>query len=105
MSTTITAPSPIRRPRRVLLTVGLATALAVGAGVGAVSLASSGGSSGSPSRPATVAAPKVDVDALFNDLVAMPLADQPNVVAALRPSARAQLQATGEALAQASFSH
>jgi hypothetical protein len=117
MSTTITnqpsdqatSPSearPVHHPRhRALLAVVVAAALGVGAGAAAVSLTSSSGDGAATSEvhtPASAApsvAPQVDVEAMWNELVTLPVHDQTAVVASLSPGVRAQLHTYTEAVA------
>jgi hypothetical protein len=51
------------------------------------------------------ASPKVDVQALWNDLSTLPASDEANVVVGLAPSVRAQLRAVAEGYAVAAEHH
>jgi hypothetical protein len=103
MSTTIATQPSIHHPRRrALLSVVLAAALALGVGVAAVGLTSSGGSSRQV-KPA--AATIVDARALWDELSALPASDRDNIVAGLVPAVRARLAATAESIAEAAENH
>lgn len=102
MSTTIANRPSIPHPhRRTLLSVAIVAALALGGGVAAVSLTSSDGSASSHTSPAAAPATNVDVQALWNELAAMPSSERDNIVAGLSPTVRAQLRATVEEIAVA----
>jgi len=106
MSTTITArPSIHHHRRRTLLSVAVAAAVAVGAGAAAVGLSSSDGSTNRQTKPAAVLATNLDVQALWDQLSAMPVSERDNVIAGLTPSARAQLRVMAEAIATAAERH
>ena len=88
-----------------LLSVAVAAALAVGAGAAAVSLTSSDGSTSHHTNPAATPATNIDVQALWNQLSALPANERDNIVAGLSPNVRAQLQATAEEIAAAAEHH
>jgi hypothetical protein len=113
MSTTITTeaspqPSsgpvapPVRRPRhRTLLAALVAGALGIGIGAATVSVTSSGDSGRPRTHTSAAASPHVDVTALLDDINALPVHEEADVVAALAPSVRAQLRAAFEQVAVA----
>jgi hypothetical protein len=100
-----TSPRPVHRRRRVLLAVVVAAALGFGAGAAVVGLTDSGGTTSRRAHNAPTASPKVDVQALWNDLSTLPVSHEANVVVGLAPSVRAQLQAMAEGYAVAAEHH
>ena len=98
-------PRPVHRRRRVLLSVAVAAALGFGAGAAVVGLTDSGGTTSRQAHSAPAASPKVDVQALWNDLSTLPASDEANVVVGLTPSVRAQLQDIAEGYAVAAEHH
>jgi hypothetical protein len=99
------APRPVHRRRRVLLSVVIAAAVGFGAGAAVVGLTDSGGTTSRQAHSAPTASPKVDVQALWNDLSTLPVSHEANVVVGLTPSVRAQLQAVAEEYAVAAEHH
>lgn len=98
-------PRPVHRRRRALASVVVAAALGFGAGAAAVGLTSSDGTSSRQAHSAPAVTPKVDVQALWNDLSTLPPSGEANIVAGLAPSVRARLQAFAAAYANAAFHH
>jgi divalent metal cation (Fe/Co/Zn/Cd) transporter len=101
-----TATAPATQPfvhhhHRVVVIVAVAAALAFGAGAATVSLTSSDATTNHPTNPAATSATNTDAHALWTQLATLPANDRDNIVMGLSPNVRAQLRATGEAIATA----